>query len=250
MIRIGKSIKKLVKWGLVLLLLALVYRYNPYQIEFLGHYNKIWAHRVNTTQKLDLAQPFFNGVELDLVFMPQTGFLDVTHPPTASIGLNLKTYLTAINKPEKLELWLDIKNLEAQNASKILDRINSLSQNYKIPKSHIIVESRDPNALPIFAALGYKTSYYLPQDLSNPKALSQYNKLLRIENIVKANPGLAVSTHFKDYPLIAATLPKTTKYIWTNRHSRFKDYNAIRTLLKDSTVKVVLIRYKALWGNR
>ena len=92
---LGKRLKKAIKLIGVLLFFAVVYNYNPYQFEFLGHYDKIWAHRVNTLEKLSFSTPFFNGVELDLVYTD--GVLDITHPPTPSIGLNLEAYLEALN---------------------------------------------------------------------------------------------------------------------------------------------------------
>src|SRR5690554_4954312 len=111
----GKRILILVLAVLSLILLGMAYRYSPYKIEYLGHYDKIWAHRVNSTEKLESALKYFKGVELDLVYDEQKNILDVTHPPVPSIDLDLENYLSSINSEAKPYIWLDIKNLNFDN---------------------------------------------------------------------------------------------------------------------------------------
>src|SRR5690554_7749167 len=65
---IGKKIKILFGLFIVLIIMAMAYRYFPYKIEYIGYYDKIWAHRVNSEEKLNSALKFFKGVEVDLVY--------------------------------------------------------------------------------------------------------------------------------------------------------------------------------------
>lgn len=244
---LGKRIKKAIKLVVLVLIFAVVYNFNPYQFEFLGHYDKIWAHRVNTLEKLSLSTPFFNGVELDLVYT--NGVLDVTHPPAPSIDLSLETYLDTLDPADSLGLWLDIKNLDQSNAKSILEKIQRLLAKNDYPKSQLLIETRYPAALTEFLANGFRCSYYLPEGLHAMSAAQLSTNVRDIKQTLEAMPKLEISSHFRDYPVMAKHFTRP-KNIWVTQHSRFKDYSAIRTLLKDPTVKTVLIRYKSLRGRR
>ena len=66
------NFKKIVFGLFVGVTCLIIYRYNPYRIEFIGYYDKAFAHRVNNIEKLNSSLNFFNGVELDLVFQKNT----------------------------------------------------------------------------------------------------------------------------------------------------------------------------------
>ena len=88
------NFKKIVFGLFVGVTCLIIYRYNPYRIEFIGYYDKAFAHRVNNIEKLNSSLKFFNGVELDLVFQKNT--LDVNHPPAPSISLSFRDYFNNI----------------------------------------------------------------------------------------------------------------------------------------------------------
>ncbi len=244
---IGKKIKKGIKIVVVLILLAFVYKHNPYQFEFLGHYDKIWAHRVNTLDKLAWSTPFFKGVELDLVY--SNGILDITHPPKPSTGLSLAEYLQSLDPKDSINLWLDIKNLTLKNVAKINQRIDQLINSNAYPKELILIESRAPEALSIFLDDNYRCSYYLPDGLYYMKSPELNTTIAHIQNVIIKYPKLEISSHFRDYPIMAQNFD-APKNLWAIQHSRIKDYSAIRTLLADTTVKTVLISYRSIRGNR
>jgi hypothetical protein len=62
---------------------------------------KVWAHRVNSIEKLAQTGALYSGVELDLVFVDEgeAAFFDVNHPPAPSIGLSLDAYLSSVERP-------------------------------------------------------------------------------------------------------------------------------------------------------
>src|SRR5690554_7822984 len=104
----GKKLIILISVLFLTILLGMAYRYSPYKLEYLGYYDKIWAHRANSEEKLKSALKFFKGIEVDLVYNESKNILDVTHPPVPSINLNLRQYLSNILKDEFPYIWLDI----------------------------------------------------------------------------------------------------------------------------------------------
>ena len=66
--------------------------YYSNRILFYGYEHKIWAHRVNSIEKLKETISCFEGVELDVVYIEDGDFFDVNHPPAESIGLSLDEY--------------------------------------------------------------------------------------------------------------------------------------------------------------
>ena len=146
-------------------------------------------------------------------------------------------------------LWLDIKNLEPANANEIYNHISTLLDNTNYAKSSFLIETRYPEALSQFLANGFRCSYYLPDGLHAMAAPDLSKTVTSIKQTLNENPALQISSHFRDYPLMVKHFT-ATKNIWVTQHSRFKDYSAIRTLLKDTLVKTVLIRYKSVRGRR
>lgn len=246
----GKRIIVLVIVFLSVLLLGTLYRYSPYKIEYLGYYDKIWAHRVNSTEKLESALKYFKGVELDLVYDAQKNILDVTHPPAPSINLNLEKYLSFINSKEKPYMWLDIKNLNIDNKEEILQKLTKLFLEKKYPLEKVLVETRYPEALSIFSAAGFRTSYYLPYGLTEMTAEKRNIELEKIAKILEEQPNLAISSNYTDYDIMHESFPTKDKYFWITSSVRTHGFSTPRRILKDRTVKAVLISFKAIKGNR
>lgn len=234
----------------LILLIGYLYNYSPRRIEFLGHYDKIFAHRVNSTEKLKSALNYFNGVELDLVFDITTHTFEVNHPPATSINLNFKTYLECIEVGKYPFLWLDIKNLNETTQDAILEKLNVLLESRNYSKNKVLIESRNPNALLKFREFGYKTSYYLPPKLYLKTEKELTSIINEIESIIKLHSNLGISTSIKDYDIIAQHFPDKTKYIWAISNAYNSQYKEVRTVLNDSTVKIVLSQFNAIKGNR
>ena len=239
------------KTALVIVLFCIcvfLYKYSPYRVEFLGHYHKIWAHRVDSKEKLKAALLFYNGVELDLVYKAQENVLDVNHPPAKSINLSFENYLSEIN-PETY-LWLDIKNLNKENSELILSKLTSLLNQRNYPFDKILIETRYPEALPIFTNKGFKTSYYFPFGLhkkSTPELIEEINK---IKTVLNNQPEIGISSDYKDYEIMKEYFPDKNKYLWMTSSITERWFKRTRTILKDEKVKVVLVHYKSPTGNR
>jgi hypothetical protein len=228
-----------------LLVLIVGYRYSSKRIELFGHYEKVWAHRVNDLPKLESAQNSFAGIELDLTYLPQKNKLAVYHAGISTADdLYFEEYIEHIDN-KNLGLWLDIKNLNRKNVLDVFQQVENAvnSSFYKDNKDKILVESNKPNLLNPFLKFGYRASFYLPQNLpQNTKPLQGL-----IQESLQKNKGMELSGYYKTYPFLKEHFPEAPKNLWiltsTYDPETIKNYDLIRGLLNDSTVKNVLIPY-------
>lgn len=255
--KLTMTIGSLTKGTLILLLIfAAVFFYHKatFKIDHIGYSEKIWAHRVNSIEKLEHTQKNYAGIELDLVFNDTTNTFDVNHPPAKSIHLNLEEYLSHINQRNELGIWLDFKNLNSDNAINALNRLAFLTEKYELDKNKIIVESQHPKNLNIYQEAGFKTSYYLPSFLHrlSPEGLSK--KIEEINLQIQTHTPTAISTNIVDYEIIASFFPEQTKYLWsidkTFTSRMFKNFFQTRKALKDPKVEVLLVRVNRKKGTR
>ncbi len=245
-----KRLKILMALGLFGLLALALYWYAPYKVEGYGYYHKIWAHRANSIEKANKALDYFKGVELDLMYDKTTNTLDVNHPPAESINLSFERYLSEINLKEMPFLWLDIKNLNGDNAYLIQTKLVALFKTHNYDLSKVLVESTEAKVLPIFDRAGFLTSYYLPYGLSLRKPKDLEKKLSGIKRYIKYQPNLMLSSDYQDYAVVNKYFPKHYKCFWAIERPINNKYDEIRTVLKDTMVKVVLLNYRALNADR
>jgi len=129
-------------------------------------YARLWAHRVDSLGKLLSAKQLFAGVELDVVFQPETGRFHVNHPPAADAGLELEDYLQACADRPDLRFWFDWKNAGEVQLSAALGQWRELDRRFAISARSIIEtgpEAVSPELAQI-AEAGFTHSYYLPRD--------------------------------------------------------------------------------------
>jgi len=245
-----KKNKKTLIFLFVFLVFGLLYRYSPRRIEFIGAYDKILAHRVNSLEKLNSALHYFKGVELDLEYDGKKNNFDVNHAPTQSINLNFETYLNQIEYGTYPILWLDIKGLKPENANAILFKLNEIFEKRNYPKRNVLIETLHPEALPIFTYEGYKTSYYLPQDLNVKKGVEFIQEINKIKTVLNEQPNIGISTSFEDYDILKENFPNKTKYIWAITSPYKIEYKKVQSILKDPKVEIVLTKYIPFKGNR
>lgn len=245
----GRFIKKnrRLKIGLFLLFivgLAIVsYRYTSKRLEFYGHYDKVWAHRVDDLDKLNSAQNNFSGVEVDLIYISAQNRLKISHDLKDTTSLDLETYVKEL-KTANLGMWLDIKNLDKDHASAIFKRIEDLSERYpNFNPKNLLVESTEIDALKVFSENHYQTTWYITEII---KAENKEEELKKIKaSLASKNTGL--SSNYKNYLYLAEAFPETPKHFWMLNSSYdvniFKNYGLIRGLIKDRSVHTVLIPY-------
>jgi len=239
---------------LILLLIAggIVYYYHPHKLEHLGHTDKVWAHRVNSLEKLAYTQKKYTGLELDVVFDTVTNTFDVTHPPTPSIGLTLEEWMQALDAEKGV--WIDFKNLTATNQGAALERLLKIVAQNNLKKEQFIVESQHPQYLQDFTTAGFQTSYYLPSHLHVLSEGGLHEKLSEINSNILSHPTTYISTNIEDYPLIAEYFPEQQKLLWslftTYNKSMLPNYRLTRKALQDPKVNVLLVRVNSSAGHR
>lgn len=253
MMNVLKKNKKKIVFILVLMVAVAVYIFNPYKLEYAGYQSKVWAHRVNSLEKLNYTQKFYQGVELDLVFDSISNTFDVNHPPAKSANLNLDTYFSKINNKD-LKLWLDFKNLSENNAEKSAAILDLLTKKYSLKNENILVESTAMHNLQTFKNKGFKTSFYLPQLVG----LTDESKLVptvdSIKQLLIQYPTTGISSNVNAYEVLNKYFKNERKFLWHmykpySRH-QIKNYRDFRKYVSDATVEAVLIKVALPVGNR
>lgn len=238
--------------GIILIMIALrfAYKFTPYRIELLGHYDKVWTHRVNSLEKQEAALLFHKGIEFDLDYIEESDFLDVNHLPAPSIGLSFEKFIHHINTDKNYPyLWLDIKDLDTLNNRKIFNKIHPVLKSRNYPTDKVLVEGMQPEALQIFRDSGFRTSYYLPWDLNELPAEELEKEIVVLKGIDKAFPDTAFSTASSQYELIRKYFPEKELYLWTDGHRPLFKYFLFRKILNDSKVIALLAHYRSSKGG-
>lgn len=248
-----KKNKKLLILIAVLITVGVFYIFNPYKLEYAGYQSKVWAHRVNSLEKLNYTQNFYQGIELDLVFDSISYTFDVNHPPAESANLNLDTYFSKISD-KNLKLWLDFKNLSEHNAEKSAEILDQLTKKHSLKNENILVESTVMHNLQTFKNKGFKTSFYLPPLLR----LTDENKLVpivdSINHLLKKYPTSGISCNVNAYEVVNKYFKENKKYLWHiykpySRHQA-KNYRDFRKYVSDASVEAVLIKVALPVGSR
>lgn len=128
----------------------------------------LMAHRVNTIGAMDDAKrQGFRRIELDL--MIKNGAIYIGHDPETLTGQRLEEYLEYENNNFEA-LWFDVKNLNEQNLSLVLETLERLNSQYQL-KSRTLIETSSTSArISQLSNNGWKTSYYLPTGISEELA--------------------------------------------------------------------------------
>ncbi|GGD83912.1 hypothetical protein GCM10011312_04950 [Planktosalinus lacus] len=242
--------------AILVIIIATLYVYHriPFKFDYMGYTEKIWAHRVNSLEKLNYTQKHYAGIELDVVYDLKTNTFDVNHPPAKSIGLTLDTYFSSLNEKNNIGIWLDFKNLNEENEQESLIKLKELIKKHELIPQYMIVESQSPEYLFGFKQEGFKTSFYLPSSLNRLSNEELIAKVLEIKTKIKNYPTNAISTNSVDYSIIAKHFPNEKKYLWNidglYNTRIFKNFFLNRKVLKDPKVEVLLVRVTRGIGNR
>jgi len=235
---------------LTLLLIGVINHYATHKLELLGYYSKVGAHRVNSIEKLNSAVKYFEIIELDIEYNKVNSFMDVNHPPAASINLSLENYISVIDDNQQPFLWLDIKNITKDNSTEILNKLLEVFTRVNYPLGKVLVETQSPETLPNFVKAGFKTSYYLPYGLCKMNESKLRETITGIKKILKEQPNVAISSDIQDYEILVKNFPSITKYTWTMGSVFRNHFIQTQKALRDPNVAIVLVTYKAPLGNR
>ena len=203
--------------------------------------NKLWAHRVNDSERAMGMLKEFPGIELDLVFEDSTKTLDVRHNKKDPLsGTNLDEYLEGISGEGYF--WLDMKNLKEPNAPAIVERLLAVAEKHKA-KDRMIVESFNAVALSKFAEAGFYTSFWAPT-LQREDSL---NKVKRIGQHLRNYGFNALSAPHQEMEDLHRHFPNATLHVWTNGLTTEEQKKLIRELAAEEQVRVILVDYPDNW---
>ncbi|WP_171354306.1 sulfatase-like hydrolase/transferase [Vibrio coralliilyticus] len=140
----------------------------------LNQSDNLMAHRVNTIGSMDEAKhQGFRRIELDLVI--SDGVMQVGHDPQTLTGQSLEAYLEYENRYFEA-LWFDIKNINEQNLSLVLETLEFLDSRYQLKSRTLIETSSTSPRISELSEKGWTTSYYLPTGL--PQRLTSQEQTL------------------------------------------------------------------------
>jgi len=259
--------------GILLFLLLMVagsigvIKYNQYQNittlieEALD--GRLIAHKANHQGKL--ASIFNSGIrsfELDLMFRQQgdSGYFEVGHDDKEAKGHTFASYLESLGDYTIKKVWIDVKNINDDNASAVLARLAFLDENYDIKPILILESSTTSKRFKDFSRAGYHTSYYLPTTkihglLAQNDAHAIQKEVVRIQTLVHEQQLAAVSFTASLYPFVKRylepVLPKHIVYHTWNIIN-FKDYKALETLkdkaiFKDERIQTIIFNYHYIY---
>ncbi len=207
---------------------------------------KDWIKAVNNISMMQKLPDNTAGFECDVYFDNRKNHFEVYHDSSAPSTLNLDSLLSVYyTKKLQANVWLDFKNLSAENSMNSLLEINRLKNKYTL-FNQFIIESHNPQFLKAFCDSGYFTSYYVP--FFNPYQASE-NEMIQFAGIVKNNlekfPTSAISGYYFQYPVLKAFFPDYPILIWAeNAPVSIVSYFFKRQLENDESIKVVLSPFR------
>ena len=188
-------------------------------------------------------QDKFEGVELDINYYADLDEFDVSHDKQDKLEYPLEKFLAKISH-SNARLWLDFKNLSAENHRAAQNRLEYLFAKYGIDKSRAIIESRDVAALGYFHGDGWYTSFYVPvneryleSDAGKEDFLAQVYAAVNTGNVN------AVSFPIEYYGMLKSADLPVDLLTW-DIDAHWWDYvidDERRARLSDEQLKVVLV---------
>lgn len=205
------------------------------------HKPKLWSHRGIGTQYPEnsieaFEQAIFRkaeGIEIDVYYQPDKRKLCVTHDPPKPDSSYLALDQIISRFRDTIFYWIDLKNLNVENAAEIASQLQSFSQKFSL-KEKLFIESVEAKPLNRIQSAGVKTIYWLQYNRLNP--VKKYLKKIYLKKILYSYQfdGVSTASMFYDADFKESFSP-IPAFIF---HP--EDRERIQTLTKDSNVNVIL----------
>ncbi len=208
--------------------------------EFIYPESKVWAHRANDIETAKAKSQEFDGLEVDVTYSESSKTFFVGHnAEDTAKGITLNDWLAAIPSPENKCYWIDLKNLNKNNAEDISREINDIENKFKI-QDKTFVESPNYIALRTLKKKGIRVILWT-NSLANIDTATWCNQMK--EQIDYLGPD-AISNSAEMSELIINTFPEQNIHLWQTP-AKYNDTNAEQTrkLCSNNNVKVVLVDY-------
>jgi len=247
---------RLISWIFFLFAIAVISIFmladsQPYRAIFKP--SQVWAHRGYTENHAQNSIPAFreairlgaSGVEMDVYWDDSLHTFVISHdkPYRLPYGQILTLPMVMDSLPvQELFLWLDLKNLNKENAAVIIDSLQSLLAKHGAQKQ-VFVESENGWQLRKLDKVGIRTLYWVQYARSFPK---KYIKLTYIKAMLLCSDFDGISTayylydtsfqlNFSNYPI----------FVWY-----INDAEKIRDLIYNQPVNVVLTNTNLFYLNQ
>lgn len=222
----------------------------PDNIKNLNFKNIFFEHELNTFERLNKFQlEFGGGIEIDLIYDNST--LMVAHDPKdISNNIDIYTYFKHVKNPSTKSFWFDIKNIDANNYKYIFNTLKTITTQYNIDESNVIIESsRTVHTKYYKENSNFILSYYFPY------IRGKHNNQ-QIANIINNNIAKTESANFdvisfdiKYFAIIRHALPNMFYLSWAVHHPK-GDYNKEKVwkdlikhkFFEDSNSKALIFR--------
>lgn len=214
------------------------------QVFFSDTANVLWRHKVNSIEELQKYSKTFKGIELDIVYYPETNTFEVEHDPNPKKSIKLHDYLGAIDNTDELYYWFDMKNLKWKYIDDLMNRLDAILTEYHI-KDRVILESWSLNSLKKLNKNGFYTSYWIPDFPYDGNITEEQQKKLDkiLSNLADCKHN-AISAPYKMLPFIKDHLSDCSVHLWTNGLKTEADKTLIKEIASTPCVKVVLVDYE------
>ena len=215
------------------------------QNDFVFSPHKIWAHRVNSLEKLEKTHEIFEGMEIDLIYSESINNLYVAHSDADTLkNILLEDWIKHIPNPEKNWYWFDMKNLTKKNAEQIGTLFVNILNQYGI-FNKVICEGRSVKALLPLKNKGLAVSYWIKSDIVFRKIFGDAIWKRSIERDIKKLKPNALSSFDWMHPVLDTSFPNENILYWlTSAEDAPENLEYAKKLCNLPNVKVVLVDYE------
>lgn len=210
------------------------------------HYpeSKYWAHCVSSVELGRQRAPLFDGLEVDMNYSAWQDQLFMGHELWDTIkGLTFDMWLDSLPQPVRNHLWLDLKNLSPDNASRVAHRILDAARRHGI-QDRVMVEHRDAKALLALKDSGIHVILWV----DNPywSGSSEEDFLDYTKRQLKLIHPDAISGDYHNFPRLTEAFPEQNIHIWDTPRE-YNDTNVAHSqaIAATPSVRVVLVDYPA-----
>ena len=205
---------------------------------------KVWAHKCNDTVKAHYWKERYPGLEVDVIYSSYQNELFVGHDLYDTIlGLKLSTWFGAIDHPEEICYWLDVKNLDTNNAATISEQIIQLGKRHNT-LSHLFIENQDAKALRIVHQKGLHVLYWA-QELHGKSKKTKMQWMERIARDVRLCHPIGISCSHEFYPILNEAFPNINIHYWNTPVTDFEaNKKKTERMSQVENIKVILVDYE------
>lgn len=194
---------------------------------------KIWLHRANDPAKAKFFQYKYSGMEIDVYYDATLNNFIIQHDEDENSRITLDEWLSSIENPSDLGIWLDMKNLSKENKKSAVEKLIQIKNTFNL-NGKIYVESDNCSELDIFEKENFHTSYYIPWYAADSIADS-------IRNSIEKYNLKTISGYYDKYDFMKRQFPEINKLIWYHKNDSATRSYYINLANNEEKIDVLLV---------